>query len=88
MKYLLFLCLKTERGIIMIKEIYKYLKIPYEVSGCKNICNTAKLLYGRLLLLEYKNGYIHASINYLATTFNMSKRSITRFWVVYLKIIL
>ena len=62
----------------MNKEIYKYLKIPYEVSECKNICSTAKLLYGRLLLLEYKHGYIHASNNYLATIFNMSERSITR----------
>ena len=62
----------------MTKEIYKYLKIPYEVSECKNICSTAKLLYGRLLLLEYKHGYIHASNNYLATIFNMSERSITR----------
>lgn len=32
MKYLLFLCLKIERRIIMNKEIYKYLKIPYEIS--------------------------------------------------------
>ena len=47
MKYLLFLCLKIERRINMTKEIYKYLKIPYEVSECKNICSTAKLLYGR-----------------------------------------
>ena len=78
MKYLLFLCLKIERRIFMNKEIYKYLKIPYEVSECKNICSTAKLLYGRLLLLEYKHGYIHASNNYLATIFNMSERSITR----------
>ena len=78
MKHLLFLCLKIERRIIMTKEIYKYLKIPYEVSECKNICSTAKLLYGRLLLLEYKHGYIHASNNYLATIFNMSERSITR----------
>lgn len=62
----------------MNKEIYKYLKIPYEVSECKNICSTAKLLYGRLLLLEYKHGYIHASNNYLATIFNISERSITR----------
>ena len=48
MKYLLFLCLKIERRNIMNKEIYKYLKIPYEISECKNICSTAKLLYGRL----------------------------------------
>ena len=46
MKYLLFWCLKIENRIIMNKEIYKYLKIPYEVSECKNICSTAKLLYG------------------------------------------
>ena len=61
----------------IIKEIYKYLKIPYKFSECKNICSTAKLLYGRLLLLEYKHGYIHASNNYLATIFNMSERSFT-----------
>lgn len=59
----------------MTKEIYKYLKIPYEVSECKNICSTAKLLYGRLLLLEYIHGYIHASNNYLVTIFNMNERS-------------
>ena len=48
----------------MAKEIYKYLKISYEISECKNICSTPKLLYGRLLLIEYKHGYIHASNNY------------------------
>lgn len=36
----------------MNKEIYKYLKIPYEVSECKNICSTAKLLYGRYCYLN------------------------------------
>ena len=74
----------------MTKEIYKYLKIPYEVSECKNICSTAKLLYGRLLLLEYKHGYIHASNNYLATIFNMSERIAqyvrSIYWYIYLVI--
>lgn len=57
---------------------YQYLKIPYDVVENKDICPTSKLLYGKLLLLSHKHGYIHASNDYLVVLMNKKSRTITR----------
>ena len=43
----------------------KYLKIPMFLADDKNIGHSGKLLYARLLLLTYKEGYCCAENSYL-----------------------
>lgn len=56
----------------------KYLKIPNFVKNNKSISNSAKILYGDLVLLSHKNGYCYASNKFLAEGLNITTRSITR----------
>lgn len=56
----------------------KYLKIPNFVKNNKSISNSAKILYGDLVLLSHKNGYCYASNKFLAESLNITTRSITR----------
>ena len=43
----------------------KYLKIPMFLADDMNIGRSGKLLYARLLLLTYKEGYCYADNTYL-----------------------
>ena len=55
----------------------KYLKIPMFLADDKNIGNSGKLLYARLLLLTYKEGYCYADNNYLGNLIGVGSRRIT-----------
>ena len=56
----------------------KYLKIPMFLADDKNIGNSGKLLYARLLLLTYKEGYCYADNNYLGNLIGVGSRRITK----------
>lgn len=55
-----------------------YAMIPANVRYDKNLSANAKLLYAELTALSNKNGYCHASNQYLAELYDLSKGSISR----------
>lgn len=59
-------------------ENNKYVKIPVSVLMDKNICASAKLLYGVIIVLSYIRNYCFADNTYLAETLNTTRRTITR----------
>ena len=56
----------------------KYLKIPMFLADDKNIAHSGKLLYARLLLLTYKEGYCYANNGYLGNLIGVRSRRITK----------
>ena len=56
----------------------KYLKILMFLADDKNIGHSGKLLYARLLLLTYKEGYCYADNNYLGNLIGVGSRRITK----------
>ena len=56
----------------------KYLKIPMFLADDKNIGHSDKLLYARLLLLTYKEGYCYADNSYLGNLIGVGSRRITK----------
>ena len=56
----------------------KYLKIPMFLADDKNIGHSGKLLYARLLLLTYKEGYCYADNSYLGNLIGVGSRRITK----------
>ena len=56
----------------------KYLKIPMFLADDMNIGYSGKLLYSRLLLLTYKEGYCYADNIYLGNLIGVGSRRITK----------
>ena len=56
----------------------KYSKIPLSIKNNKNLSSNAKLLYGDIQLLCYKNGYCFASNKHLGDILSVTERTITR----------
>ena len=56
----------------------KYLKIPMFLADDMNIGYSGKLLYSRLLLLTYKEGYCYADNTYLGNLIGVRSRRITK----------
>lgn len=55
----------------------KYLKIPMSLADDLSIGHSSKMLYGRLLLLSYKEGYCYADNSYLGKLIGVGSRRIT-----------
>ena len=56
----------------------KYSKIPLSIKNDTKLSSNAKLLYGDIQLLCYKNGYCFATNKYLAENLNVTTRTIIR----------
>ena len=56
----------------------KYSKIPLSIKNNKNLSSNAKLLYGDIQLLCYKNGFCFASNKHLGDILSVTERTITR----------
>jgi DNA-binding MarR family transcriptional regulator len=56
----------------------KYSKIPLSIKNNNNLSSNAKLLYGDIQLLCYKNGYCFASNKHLGDILSVTERTITR----------
>lgn len=56
----------------------RYIKIPWTIVLDKDICSTAKVLYGILYVLSLQKGYCYANNKYLANMLNVGTRTITR----------
>ena len=56
----------------------KYLKIPMFLADDMNIGYSGKLLYARLLLLTYKEGYCYADNTHLGNLIGVGSRRITK----------
>ena len=55
----------------------KYLKIPMFLADDMNIRHSGKILYARLLLLTYKEGYCYADNKYLGNYLGVGPRRIS-----------
>ena len=56
----------------------KYLKIPMFIADDMIIGHSGKMLYARLLLLTYKEGYCYADNTYLGILIGVGARRITK----------
>lgn len=56
----------------------KYSKIPLSIKNNTKLSSNAKLLYGDIQLLCYKNGYCFATNQYLAENLKVTSRTIIR----------
>ena len=56
----------------------KYSKIPLSIKNNTKLSSNAKLLYGDIQLLCYKNGYCFATNKHLGDELSVTKRTITR----------
>ena len=56
----------------------KYSKIPLSIKNDTKLSSNAKLLYGDIQLLCYKNGYCFATNKFLAENLNVTPRTIIR----------
>lgn len=56
----------------------KYINIPSNLLFDKNVSSFAKLLYGELCVLSYKNGLCKVSNGFLTDANNCSTRKIIR----------
>lgn len=56
----------------------KYSKIPLSIKNDTKLSSNAKLLYGDIQLLCYKNGYCFATNKHLAESISVTERTITR----------
>jgi len=56
----------------------KYIKIPMVIVSDKNISNSAKILYGYVLLLSHLNGYCYATNRKLSKFLGTTSRTITK----------
>lgn len=57
--------------------------IPREVALAHDLSGDAKILYGHILALSYRDGYCWATNQWFATTFGVSERTVKR-WVAEL----
>lgn len=55
-----------------------YIKMSDSLLKNNHICLNAKILYSRLQLLSYKDGYCFANNMYLSKELNVTTRTITR----------
>lgn len=55
----------------------KYIKLSNEVYKNKTLNSTAKLLYGKIVLMCHQYGYCYATNQFFAEELNLSKRTIT-----------
>ena len=56
----------------------KYSKIPLSIKNNTKLSSNAKLLYGDIQLLCYKNGYCFATNKHLGSMLSVTDRTISR----------
>ncbi len=56
----------------------KYSKIPLSIKNNTKLSSNAKLLYGDIQLLCYKNGYCYASNKHLGNMISVTERTVSR----------